>query len=1150
MTLLIVIISIGFSMVASSETNNSDPKTRVFADPELIGPEKLCNVFGSVIADFYGAGDPLTDVYSWKIFGPSDQLLFNRAGGAGFQTISYTFSLIGTHRVELTVARPGAPLFTQSQNVELISGPQINLLPNYDICDSNGISLTAISPNSSNFSNYIFEWKDSEGNIVGSTNTIDVFLPDTYTATFFFEDDEGNMACDGSVSTEVTLFDGYEIESSTPFICPDFTVTFTNSLNLNGSWSYKKAPNPQEEFLGFGKSVLVTPILDLNQPGDYEIIFKPDPISGNACLLPNSYFITYYPQPDYEIIDSRSSSECFVADGSITVQANTALDQIFLEELGLSSPPLNPGDTYEFKNLKSGAYTFTGQLGGCSNYLGGVVTLKTPPKNLDFTIENITGEICTDDGKLNGLIDINFPNGPINGWYRLINEKGTLIRNSEIQDASDLQISVTGGEYYFELYGQDSCRIPKAELINVPGLEQTLFEVPELFTICQSFELFPESNQNLDYRLVLPDGSTEVKSTGDPFILTTEGSYKITGFLPNQSDVCPSTLEFEVELVEAVEFEPKLILQDCFGNRTYFAEIYGRDPNSVIFSWYNENDELIGTGQNMFPTSIGEFKLDVQPANSEACPIPPVKFLIEEPVLEVDATLASTKLCELGPGATINLSTTFFSEVTDIEWRRYNSAGDIEELDQFKDKTEITVFEDGIYEAAVFSIIPEIGKDCELGRNSMELSFTKERVEFNIPDSLSICESFEFIPETTQDLEFILTFPDGSEAENQAGQAFTLNQTGTYSLYGYHPEISSPNCPEIKEFYVFVNQPIPFEPILFSEDCNGQKIYQAKLTGATPSDALFFWYDENQNLIGTEEFLTFNGESGIYSLLVQPKNSEPCDLEPIEFEVPEPLLALDVNLIAAPFCPDALDAAISVDTDLEKVSIMEWWFTDLNGNQVELTNQKNKPEILATQEGTYEVRIFNSVPCLIGSDLVLLTRSMDEVRPLVEESYQICPRYDIAPNINPGDFASYEWYYGDQLVSTSPTYKPLLVGQFDLVVYSEEGCAYSTSFETIEECELKVVFPNALELGNPDKNFLIYTNYLVNELEVWIYNKWGELIFNCKNTELINEESTCFWDGTLNGEKIPNGAYSIRVNYKNYAKDINEIYLGSLMVIE
>ena len=102
----------------------------------------------------------------------------------------------------------------------------------------------------------------------------------------------------------------------------------------------------------------------------------------------------------------------------------------------------------------------------------------------------------------------------------------------------------------------------------------------------------------------------------------------------------------------------------------------------------------------------------------------------------------------------------------------------------------------------------------------------------------------------------------------------------------------------------------------------------------------------------------------------------------------------------------------------------------------------------------------------------------------------------------------------------------------------------------MEECELKVVFPNALELGNPDKNFLIYTNYLVDELEVWIFNKWGQLIYHCKNTELINEESTCAWDGTLNGEKIPNGAYSIRVNYRNYAKNINEEYLGSLMVIE
>src|SRR5690606_32014301 len=76
-------------------------------DPGITGPDKLCIVFGSVIGDFFGAGDAATDVYSWKIYSPTNQLLFQGTGGAGFQTISYTFSIIGKHHVELAVHRAG-----------------------------------------------------------------------------------------------------------------------------------------------------------------------------------------------------------------------------------------------------------------------------------------------------------------------------------------------------------------------------------------------------------------------------------------------------------------------------------------------------------------------------------------------------------------------------------------------------------------------------------------------------------------------------------------------------------------------------------------------------------------------------------------------------------------------------------------------------------------------------------------------------------------------------------------------------------------------------------------------------------------------------------------------------------------------------------
>jgi hypothetical protein len=172
------------------------------------------------------------------------------------------------------------------------------------------------------------------------------------------------------------------------------------------------------------------------------------------------------------------------------------------------------------------------------------------------------------------------------------------------------------------------------------------------------------------------------------------------------------------------------------------------------------------------------------------------------------------------------------------------------------------------------------------------------------------------------------------------------------------------------------------------------------------------------------------------------------------------------------------------------------------------------------------------------------------VRPTVEEIYQICPRYEIAPQINPGSFASYEWYYDDNLVSSSPTYKPNQIGNYKLIVFSSEGCAYETTFITEEECELKAVFPNAIQPGNPDKPFLIYTNYLIDDLEIWVFSKWGEVIFQCKNSGLLTEESTCLWDGYFRGEKLPPGSYAYRMNFRNNEKNITKEQMGSILVID
>lgn len=1131
--------------------NFTNGTIEAFVDPEIIGPDRLCNVFGSVIGTFSGMGNPDTDVYEWKIFGPSNQLLFSGSGGSGFQVITYTFSINGSHRIELSAFRGGQSIGSFLKIIEVIKGPDISLLPEYSICDSQTLTLNAIDPSTPNLSEYIFEWVDENNNVIGSQNEVDVTKPGIYSVVFYFLDTMGDRVCESKLNTTVSLLSDYELKSTSSVVCPDLPTTLTTSPNISGQWSYMKMGTTDLVALGFGNTFTILPNQNLPSSGDYTIFFEPENSNNSPCLQIKSLDLTYNPQPDFIILNTKSATDCSSLDGTLTIQAITPLDQVFIDGLGVSSPPLVPGSTYSFTNLKSGSYSLISILGNCTNAYGSVVPLENPPSQLIFDIIDIKGEECTDVGKTQGSFIIEFDNPPSSGFYRIINVKGTLVLSGSFVNETSIPITISGGVYYVEIYDDQDCNVPKATKVDVPSLSQTNFTVPNELFVCQSLDLIPNTTQSLEFIMIFPDGSQLTKDSGNPFTITAEGEHRLIGIIPNQSDICPSERVFTVNLIEPVDFEPVLISQDCFGNRTYEANIFGRDPLTVKFRWLDENNQLIGTGQflDLDPSVFGNYSLDVQPANSSACPIPPKVFEIKEPILSVDVSLTSTKLCEFGPRAILTLTTTDFEEVTDIEWRRFDDLGQIEELPQFKNQTEIIADAEGIYEAAVFSIIPSIKKNCELGRKTFDLDLTPQKVDFSIPSSLSICDPYELIPQSTDPLTFMITFPNGTTQTKEWNEAFEISQPGTYILLGYNPDSAFPLCPEQKEFEVILNQPVQFSQKLENLSCTGVYEFSAEISNYPVSDVDIFWRDQGGNLIGSDQTLLLSSY-GTFSLEVQPKGSIPCLIQPILFEVPVPVLSISADIIAETLCPDQQDTPLTVNADLTEVSTIEWWFTDINNNRSKLPTEPTQKEILARNEGTYEVLLSNQFGCLLGSDQVLVLRSTDSVRPVVEESYQICPRYEIGPQINPGNFSSYEWYFQDNLVSNSPSYKPNQIGNYSLIVYSSEGCAYETSFLTEEECELRVAFPNAIQPGNPDKPFLIYTNYLIDELEIYIFSKWGEVIFHCEKTELISEESTCVWDAYFNGQKVPPGSYAYRINYRNNEKNIAKKELGSILVID
>ena len=1128
-----------FSFVSESTTLENDP--------ELIGPDRLCNVFGSVIGTFSGGGDPTTDLYQWTIVGPGGELL-RETQFRNSPDISYTFGLIGPHQITLKVSRGGVQIFEETKIVELVQGPKITLEEIYQICENQSLTISALDPSSSNFGNYEFEWKDETGAIVGTSNDLIVNSPGEYQATFFSVNSSGIPECETTLDTQVEKLSTFQINASSSTVCPGGSIRFETNPSTLGEWYYQKVGDPNEVRIRAGRSINLDAII-LPDPGDYEIIVKVNNPANPACSPEVRLPFQYNLQPKIEFVEAFGASDCFIADGTLRVRALTPLDGIGVEGLGMTQGPFSVGDIITFSGLESGAYSLLINLKGCTDLFGTVVPLLNPPPSLEFTIEDIESESCTDTGKELGSFLVKMTNGPLEGSYRLLNQRGDEVLNELASGLDELRIEVGGGTYFFQVYGLDSCTLPKGEEFIVPGLAQVNYSIPGNLFVCQSYDLVPQTNQDLEFTLTDPSGNQQTLPKGQPFTITEEGDYAIVGRLAGPGDLCPLQQTFTITLVDPVDFEPVLVQEDCDGNRIFEADIKGRDPNTVRFLWYNEKDELVGNGQFLFPTSTGEFKLDVQPNNSTACPIPPVPFMIEEPILEVEVELVATKLCEYGPRAVLDLSTTFPNAVTDIEWRRYEEDGSITLLDEYQNKIQVIVDVAGIYEAAVFSRIPGIGKDCELGRSNLQIDLVPDKVPFTIPGDLSICEPFELIPQGDPTLNYLMTYPNGSEEFKVSGESFEINLAGTYTLLAFDPDINGPLCPEQKTFEVKINDPVQFEPVLVNLACDGTYEYQAEVSNYNLTEVDFIWRNAGGTVISTDPTL-FTSSYGEFSLEVQPSGSLVCSNSLQTFTVPVPVLDIPVQIVSETLCPDQPDAALSFQANLESVQTIQWWYTDLSNNTSQLTNSTNRQEILAVEEGTYEVRLLNSFGCVIGSANQLVIRSTDQVRPEVEDSYQICPSYEIAPTLNPGNFASYEWYFEGQLVSTSPTFKPSQIGSYEVIVVSQEGCAYQASFETIEECELRVAFPDAIQPQNPEKPFLIYTNYLIDELEVWVFNKWGNLVFHCKNTNLIHEESTCIWDGTLNGKKLPPGSYAYRINFKNLEKGIEKSQLGSILVVD
>lgn len=124
---------------------------------------------------------------------------------------------------------------------------------------------------------------------------------------------------------------------------------------------------------------------------------------------------------------------------------------------------------------------------------------------------------------------------------------------------------------------------------------------------------------------------------------------------------------------------------------------------------------------------------------------------------------------------------------------------------------------------------------------------------------------------------------------------------------------------------------------------------------------------------------------------------------------------------------------------------------------------------------------------------------------------------------------SYEWFYGDGNTSTtivgSNIYETPGTYNVTLIATNELGCKDTvTKPITIEE-EYWVYVPNTFTPdGNRVNNYFSASTVNIKYLEVMIFNRWGQRIFEAYDPQFE-------WDGTYNGTIVQDGTYIWKIKY-------------------
>ena len=237
---------------------------------------------------------------------------------------------------------------------------------------------------------------------------------------------------------------------------------------------------------------------------------------------------------------------------------------------------------------------------------------------------------------------------------------------------------------------------------------------------------------------------------------------------------------------------------------------------------------------------------------------------------------------------------------------------------------------------------------------------------------------------------------------------------------------------------------------------------------------------------------------------------------------------VDANLASTPPCLDNQPFTLTATSTASGISYA--W--SLNGTLLQpavttaTTNQSD--------EGTYTVDITKSV-CTASAQLQVIRAPLPVGQ--LPNRVIICNDPDNKDestskvDLDPGFFSAYNWLKNELTLNfTDQVYTADSEGFYKVMLTNSFGCVAPDETEVLNQCLPKINAPNAFRPTSgqsANKDFYVYTFFITDDFEIFIYNRWGEMIFESKDRNFK-------WNGGYNnnpGQPLPGGAYAYVIKY-------------------